>query len=750
MSVFRKAMLLAQSSLAVWPIMASAQAPSDIRPSGASEEIIVTAQKRDERLIDVPVSISAVTSDTMVAQNLVTLGDLASRIPGLAISGGGTQNIAVRGINAGGGTNPTVSVLIDDVQFGSSSYLGQPPIPSLDPAIIQQIEVLRGPQGTLYGASSLGGLIKYVTRSPSTSKFSGEAQVGINSVDHGGEGWSARSAINVPIILDRVALSVSGFYRRDPQYIDSVVAGVRTKDANMNRVWGGRAAVQLNPIDALEITLSVLAQRTESEGSEDILVCPSCRATVGANTVVTFDPRGVSTDEFTSNVAVVPRKAKLNLYTGRAKLDLGFADLTSVTAWGQSDQQTTSDVSNTFGGALNGFYGAGGTYLLGAPIKTNKFSQELRLEGTGSLVDWLIGGFYTVEHSRLAQTIMRSGLNNVIYSSANVTSYRENAVFGDVTLHATEKLDVQLGARYAHNKQNYNVVGIVDVPAQPVFGVGENAVFRSNENALTWLVTPTYRFNPDMMAYARIASGYRPGGPNTASPGASPSFDKDTVISYELGFKGSTLDRRATFDIAVFRIDWKDIQLQNTALPSQFLFIQNGKTARSSGLEFAFTAQGWTGLTITANGSIQNAKLTKSLDRTEGGTQRLFGLADDLLPNAAKFTTNIGATQQLPLNDSVDVDFGFNVNHVSSRYANFNQDLAAGPAGITRPRLPAYTLVDLFGNVKIGEMWELGLYVRNLLNEISPLTVDTRSGTRLPTATFTRPRTIGANLQVKF
>lgn len=724
-----------------------------------SNEIVVTAQKREERLLDVPVAVSAVSADSLVSQNLVSIRDFYTRIPGIQLSGNTTQDISLRGINTGGGTNPTVAILIDDVQFGSSTYLGRPPIPDIDPATLQRVEVLRGPQGTLYGASSLGGLIKYVTKDPSTSDFSGRIEFGANTVRNGDEGWSVRGSINAPIVDNRIGVSISGFYRDDPGYVDNIIPdGSTVADANKNKVYGGRAALLLRPFDNLTVTLSALYQKQKLEGTANIPVCPSCSTAAGTSTPIVFDPRGVP-DLRTARSAIVPTVNELQLYTGRVELDLDPVLITSITAWGRSDQVNTTDSTARFGPPLLeafGIYPAGGTYLFGQPILTNKFTQELRFSSQGDTFDWLGGFFYTNERSSIAQTINRTGNapNVLVYSGSNLSTYEEKAVFGDVTWHASDRFDIQIGGRYANNAQDYRVLSVIDVPAQPIFGPGEDHLFTSEENSFTWLITPSYKFTPDLMGYIRIASGYRPGGPNTETPGAAPTFESDDVINYEVGLKGSLFDRRMTFDIAAFQIDWNNVQLQNTALPSQFVFFENGKGARSRGIEVQTNATLWEGFTVDANATFLDAVLTGTLDPSVApapgvpGVQRLRGVDGDRLPYSAKFTGNLSAQQSFQVANNAEAFVGFTVSHLGNRFGLFNQNSPA--AVLPRLKLPSYTTVDLRAGLAIDDQWKLNLYVRNLFDKRGITSGDTRNGTQLPQVVFITPRVIGFSVSADF
>lgn len=747
------------------------------QPTSAGEfggEIIVTAQKRDERLIDVPTAVTSVAASSLIDQNLVQMTDYAARIPGLQVSGGRTENISLRGITTGGLSNPSVATLIDDIPYGSSTYLGRAPIPDLDPGTLERIEVLRGPQGTLYGASSLGGLVKFVTKEPSTKDFSGRAEIGANMVEDGGEGWSARASLNIPIMADRIGLSVSGFYRNDPRWIDTLAGGAEPdgrvgpgpvtggtlfKNANKNENWGGRVALLLRPVDGFTVTLAAVRQKGDSRGGGATAICSLCGTTDLSE--VTFDRR-YSNVNLRTVVGLSPfaggSTRDLGLYSVRMNLELGDHQITSISAWGRNRETSLTDgsfISESLDVDL-GFpgtpvYATPGDYQFGAPISTNKFSQEIRISTSNSVFDYIAGVFYTTENSLNSEAIFRRGPAPIVtvYEGRNRSSYKEKAVFGSATLHATDKLDLQIGARYGDNKQTYDVQSIIDPVAQPVLGPNEQNSFRSKENIFTWLISPSYHFTPDVMGYLRVANGYRPGGPNTQTPGAEPTFDSDTVINYEAGLKGYFLNRAVTLDATIFQIDWKDIQLQNTSLPSQFLFFVNGNKARARGMELAATVRPTKGLSIDGNFTILDAKLTEDLDRSTEEVQRLFGQAGDRLPSSAKFTANIGAQQSVDLSGSTEGYLGFNLTYVGSRLGPFNQDTP--DILLQRPVVPSYTSLDLRAGLTIQKTWKLNVYVRNLFDEKGFESVGTSNGTQpRATAELIQPRTIGFTASVDF
>src|SRR3984957_15499156 len=233
----------------------------------ALEEVIVPAQKREERLQDVPVPVTVIKADSLVENNQTRLQDFYTSVPGLTVmpstsgSGGSFQSVSIRGITTGVYTNPTVGIAVDDVPYGSSTAIGAGGgmvVADIDPADLARIEVLRGPQGTLYGASSMGGLIKYVTVDPSTDATTGRVEANMNGVVNGAElGYGALCSINLPL-GDNLALRASGFTRQDPGYIDNVQTG--QTGINEDRVSGGRIAALWRPSPSLSLKVSALYQ----------------------------------------------------------------------------------------------------------------------------------------------------------------------------------------------------------------------------------------------------------------------------------------------------------------------------------------------------------------------------------------------------------------------------------------------------------------------------------------------------------
>jgi len=728
-----------------------AQAASDAFDSG---EIIVTAQKRSERLIDVPVAISAISADALTTQNINRLSEYFDRVPGLQYSNQRVSGLALRGVTSGGATAPTVALLVDDVQFGGTTGTGQPPLPDFDASAISRVEVLRGPQGTLYGASSLGGLIKYVLKEPTLNEFSGRIELGGTAVSHGDTGYAVRGSVNLPI-NDWLAISGSGFKRDDAPYLDNAnAAALKAKDVNSRKVWGFRGAALIKPADNFRMVLSALRQKTDAMNSDlaitagGVPVCVACTVGSPNTAVTTFEP---VYGDLTINSLDSLNKAKFQLYSARAELELGGVNITSISAWSRADNVITSDVTRVFGGLLRSLYGLTATpnVQIANADQTHKFSQELRLGGDiGTSFSWLAGGFYTVEHAATNQTLIASGsLTGTPYIGTGPGTYREYAGFADLTWHATDKFDVQIGGRYAHNKQHNESTLNTSPETAPVFGSG-TTVADSSDNAFTWLISPSYHFSRDIIAYARVATGYRPGGPNVAAPPSVPtSFGSDRVINYELGFKGKVVPGLLTIDASLFQIDWKKIQLQGTDSVSSLTFLTNGGKARSRGLEFAANLTPWRGMTIDTNLTFTDATLTEDLPILAGATG-LKGLSGDRLPFSAKVAANITANQQFPLTDRLEGNVGFTVVYLGDRAGTF----VTNAANATRPRmlLPEYTTVDIRGGLTFDDVWSANVYIRNLFDKRGVAAADNRNGVNIPTALFIQPRTFGVTLARSF
>lgn len=741
-----KSLLLASAVSIFGATVATAQtAPAPASAGNSSttvETVVVTAEKKSESLQNVPMSVAVVSADSLVQQNLFQLSDIATRIPGLNYFGDQQSDLAIRGITTGGGTNPTVAVTIDDVAVGSSSYAGQSLTPDLDPAILNQIEVLRGPQGTLYGANSLGGLIRYVTKDPDPNNFWGKVEADGETVDGGNDGGGLRGSMNVPVLTDQVGLLVSGFLRDDPAYIDDVYPGVDKKDSNANHAYGGRAALLIAPTSHLTINLSTLVQRKATVGTGDEYLNSN------------YQPQ---TGDLQQSSLLGNYHSYDLINSARVNYDFGFANLTSVTGYSVIKDNSVQDVTQQFQSLIpildyyTGFTASPTDRVLINQAHSNKkVSEELRLASEGPTnLEWMIGAFYTREQTSTAQIVNAEDTAGPLNIASIVapSTYWEAAIFANATYHFTDQFDIQVGDRFAGNKQAFSddTSGPLDIleDGVPSYDIPTG---HSHEDSDTWLISPRYHFTDDLMGYIRIASGYRPGGPNIDLPSVTnKTFQSDSVINYEAGVKGTALGGSLTYDGDVFYIDWSRIQLSETDPVSESEFFGNGSSARSFGLEGSATYRPWDGMTIDADAAYTNAELTASLPI--GPSSDIYAKSGQALPFSPKFSGNLSAQQNWVLVDDWSAYAGGTLSYMSQRYGVFPES-----SSVTRISLPGFTQLDLRAGVE-DDTWSLGLFIRNINNARGFLygqLLNPASAAEGYEVTPIRPRTFGISVSKSF
>jgi outer membrane receptor protein involved in Fe transport len=690
------------------------------------EEVVVTAQKRTENLLDVPVPVTAISAQTLLSTNQLRVQDYYTSVPGLSLTTDdlGSANLAIRGVTTGGYTSPTVGITVNDVPFGSSSGLvtGEE-VPDIDPSDLARIEVLRGPQGTLYGASSIGGLLKFVTLDPSFDALSGRVEAGTSSVYNGsGLGYSARAAANVPLSAT-LAIRASAFSREDPGYIDDPAHHV--DGVNEAHAAGGHFAGLWKPSDDFSLRLGALYQHSSSNGSSAVLIQPGLGALQQDNVPGTgyFD-------------------RTLQAYSASVTARLGSVDLTSVTGYSISRVANSFDYTNGLSSLSQYVFNVTGGPNNGT-TDTNKFTQEIRVSGSlGSRTDWLLGAFFNHENTAYTSDYLAADFNTGQLVGDGLAfsgplRFKEYAVFSDLTFRFTDRFDLQVGGRESQNRQTYSELQVG--PYVPLFYPGAssplyNPPVDTKDNSFTYLATPRFRLSPDWMLYARLASGYRPGGPNIVSVGqAPPSFAPDKTQNYEIGVKGSALNHTLTLDASVYYIDWQNIQLQLRDPVSGSVYFANGSRAKSQGLEVEVEARPWTGMTVTAWVALNDAELTEPLPANGA-----VGFSGDRLPDSSRFSGNLSLNQDFALTGSTTLFAGAALSYVGDRYGIFN---SAPPAVPPRQYLPPYAKTDVRAGVKY-ETWTLNLYVNNVADKRGVLSGGL--GTLNPAAfNYIQPRTLG-------
>ncbi|PZQ24151.1 MAG: hypothetical protein DI569_01810 [Sphingopyxis macrogoltabida] len=726
-----KGFLVTGSLLAIMVAMpAQAQDAAAVESAG---EIVVTAQKRVQNVQDVPISIAVVSGEDLQQQGSASLVDYAGYVPGMNVSSGGTpgqSTITLRGV-APLNSSQTVGVYLDDAPVGSSALYNRAGSFTIDlmPYDLERIEVLKGPQGTLYGASSIGGLVKYVTVQPDTRAFKVRAGVeGFTIKDAGQLGWGAQAMVNVPIVEDKLAVSGSFAWRGTPGWVDSVNNGALT-DQNRYEQRGGRAALLWQPTPELSVKLAGIWQSLDSDG----------------NGLYAADLTGTRLGNGRSYNNYVPESYDIDLdyYSATIDYDFGAATLTSATTYSKTQSRQVQDSSYAFGVLFPLLTGGAidpGITPFALDLGLKKWTQELRLaSASGGRFEWLIGGFYTDEetsNSQLVRSFDMAGnpiapLDPLAIVGLPAT-YKEYAVFGNATFKFSEQFEITGGLRWARNEQTFTQISegaIVPTANDP----GE-----SSESVWTFSVSPQFHITPDAMLYARVATGYRPGGPNVTLPNVPPSVDADRMTNYEVGLKADFADRMITVDAAFFWMDWSDIQV--TRAFGGVSGGANGGKATSKGFEGSLALRPVPGLTISATGSYTDATLSEDVPE-------IGGADGDRLPAVPKFSGALRADYEFALGATTRGSFGAGIRHASSRLSLVESDPLTA-------RAKPYTSVDLNASVTFDDHWTLRAYARNLFDNKGEMGRSTMTdGLNQPSflsISPLQPRTVGVAVDMAF
>jgi iron complex outermembrane recepter protein len=697
------------------------------------EEIVVTAQKREERLQDVPVPVTAITADALVDQNQLRLQDYYTSVPGFSVTSIGaqsTQVLSIRGINTGIAGNPSVGIVIDDVPYGASTNLGGGPlVPDIDPFDLARVEILRGPQGTLYGASSLGGLVKFVTVDPSTDALKARVEAGTNTVHNGAQlGYGMRGAVNVPL-SDTWAIRLSGFTRTDPGYIDNPARGI--DGINKTEAYGGRISTLWRPSDSFSLKLSALFQRLASEGSSDIDIEP------GLNDLQ---------QNYLPGIGGFNRK--FQAYSATIKAKLGPVDLTSITGYNINSYQDSWDYSFGLGAAAQSLFGVGGVGDIDRN-RTNKVTEEVRASApVGTALDWVAGLFYTHESSHYTENFLAFDPSTGLPAGLGLfttfpTTFEEYAGFTDLTWHITELLDLQMGARESHINQSFTQTQYGAFLGGPTPLVIPETL--SNANAFTYLVTPRFTIRPDLMVYVRAASGYRAGGANALlggpQPGIPPQYSPDKTQDYELGLKGDFFSRKLSLDTSLYYIDWASIQLSLLDPTSQQSYLANAGKGKSQGIELSATVRPIAGLSLSAWASYDDAVLTRGFPAPSTAIGGAYGVPGNRLPYTSRLSGTLTLDDELPIVNQLTGFVGGAVSYVGGRLGEFT-------GSPVRQIYPAYTQVNLHIGVR-SDTWAANLYVNNLIDRRGVLAGGL--GSYPPFGfTYIQPRMVGISIARTF
>jgi len=743
-------------------------------PSQELQEIVVTAEKRESTVQKTPISITAISGSDLQAQGLSDMTSVAQQVPGVSFktSGPGQTEFEMRGLTSTGGESPTVGFYLDDAVL-TPAAMAQNGKTVIDPSLfdLNRVEVLRGPQGTLYGAGSMGGTIKLVTNQPDPKAFAANVEViGSGTTNGGGFNHTENVMLNIPLMQDVAALRLVGTDKYIDGWIDrkvlnpfptevngstargDVAAAPVAEDfrhSNTEHLQAGRATLLIQPTDRLSVTLGFMHQSLTQDGPNTIDSPPLNEAH--------YQPFDVSE----------PFEDKFNLYTLTGKFNFDSFQLVSASAYWDRQQNQTQDISEAMQDYIGGFFGppaafpysstatvteGGSTFFgLGAGSiteddYTRQFSEELRLASTGpGPLQWLVGGYYSSFGATSHVFSFYPATNDGFNANFGTTNLADNhrkvdidqyAAFGEVSYMLPDNLKASLGARYYeyHSNSVTSVSGVsANGTSNPLFGLAQNS-------GVTPKVDLAYIPDDNTTVYGTVSKGFRPGGPNSPIPvppcaSAAPTqFGPDSVWNYELGEKLRFLDSRISVNGAVYYEDWTNVQ-QQVAPSCGFKFTANAGKAKVYGAELEVAVVLMPGFLLSQNVGYTHA--TNSTTLPAAGV-----VAGQRLLDVPEVTANTALSFKQPLAN--DLNF---VSRLTNSYVSGIQDIT-----FTRNSLPAYDLVGLRAGVE-ARRWSAMLFADNLTNKMA-LLGDTGALSAnisiLNRVATNQPRTIGIDLNYKF
>lgn len=708
---------------------AEQQSPGPGSARGMQQEIVVTAQRREERLRDVPMSVTALSGDQLTASQAYRFEDYTAKVPDLTLVNYGAlgSQLVLRGLTTGNlPINSSAATYLDETPYtGVGIYAGSYIIaPNLDTFDMQRIEVLKGPQGTLYGANALGGVVRYVTNTPNPSRFAATVEGSGNSVYHGGAGYDAHGMVNLPLAAD-AALRLVGYDTYYPGFIDDPSRGLT--DINGSHISGGRASLLWSPDTPLSIRLNALYQRRTWSDWPNEDVQPN-----------TFTP--IYGNLIQEDLLAQPGRTTNQVYNLTLNWDAGFAKVISTTSYNDFATRLVWDYSKILGPGLASALGRPLGFVIDYSDIVHSVTQEVRIASAADRpLEWQVGAFYTNQSSLLEEPayLVDGATRAILYdflptSDQFPTHYRETAGFVDLDYHLTPTFDVAAGGRYSYNHQFFS-----ETSTGFAFGLNDFAE-KSSQSSWTYSGDLRWHVTPQSMLYARVASGFAPGGPNNVSPVATVphTYSSSTTVNYEVGFKTALLENRLTAEISAFDVHWRDIQI--AAIIDGYSSTMNGGSARSNGVEWSFAYAPIPGLTTAFNGAYTHAYLTELTSASVGGRD------GDRLPSVPLVETSLSTSYERALSASYSGFIGADWRYTGNRFANFE------PA-IPRQLMPSFNIVDLRAGINMTR-WTFTLYAKNVGNKTAINYVeDLAQGAIGPqSATLYAPRTLGGSVLVSF
>lgn len=785
----RKALSTAVTTalLAGVSVPAIAQTESDLSNDEVIvEEVLVTATRRATSMQDIPFNISAVSGDFLEKGRILTTGEMLQGVPGAATIDFGARNsgtvnaIRIRGLAVDSNVNMDVRLsAVPPV----STYLNETPLYA--PMILkdlERVEVLRGPQGTLYGSGSLGGTVRYLTRKPVLGEFEGRVEASYSQTDgSSGSNWDGDVVLNFPIgdtfairallgkldydgIVDAPNLYVldgEGIPVAPDGPLGSTAVYESQKDLDTVDIDYARVSAYWEPTDTFNALLWYAYQEDDIGGR--------MQPTEG------LDGWGDPYGEYEiGSIQREPSERQVDATALELNVDFGFATLTSSTS--VYDHTGSSLSENTGFYAQNGWLGAF-YYNYPRPMATAErsfedeaFIQEIRLvSNTDGDFPWIIGAFYRDQDATSSQFSYLRGfqrwgdaafgpgvvVNDNDFRYRRDENFKDLAFFGELTWRVTDTFTMTGGFRTFDN--DYDNDTFLGVGLYSSFAIDDQVQFSGNENDTLWKLNASWNLSNDKLLYATFSEGFRRGGANAvplsgvfAEDPAWQIYDPDFTQNYELGLKGGAGGNFWT--VALFYVDWKDIQINTATTNWGFFAAQNGGDAHTQGLEVEWDRYFGDGWHASLGYAYTEGELDESFLSADGAL--VVGVAGTELPGLAEHTFNAMIENTFVLSNGWEWN-----NRLTGYYQDETKNILSETSVISAT-LDSFSIFNFNSTVRFNDNWTAGLFVKNLTNERGRVGEFTEAwmGTD-PTQNYfgsgaktiiSRPRTVGVSVTYDF
>jgi outer membrane receptor protein involved in Fe transport len=718
------------------------------------EEMMITAQKRGEQALqEVPIAVQAIGSDQIRNAAALEFSDMAPWISSLVVQdlGPGDRKYIIRGVNST--ATSAVGVYYDESPITARTKQdGGGRQAAIELHDIERIEVLKGPQGTLYGASSSAGTIRYIPNRPDASAVDFNVGGQLSSTEDGGENYNINGMVNVPVAADVFALRAVGWYTKDDGFVDNLLLG--TTDINDNEVSGAKLAAEWIVNENWTLSAFGIFQNREVGGTSRQM--PILQNNLDVNRMMfTAELAAAGFGEpsaqkrTTQSYTVTPWDEDLTLFGGKLEWDVGPGSLLVALNYFEREIDFNFDSTPIL---LN--FAVPVPAITFQPQKREVTNAELRwasdLDGP---VQFVVGGFVSREDKDFETQVIASGSDgqplgpfmpgdaNAIFGRVKTDELDQEAIFGEAEWFINDQLSILGGLRwYQFDIESVNTETQSFVPS-----TGISPDFQVDDDKVTGKVNLTYRFTDDALVYGTISQGFRPGGTNDVSfievgqPIPPPGFGPDELTNYELGWKTSLMENRIDFNGAVFYIDWEDLQTSTFDPGSPFEVVRNVGEAEITGVEFDISATPVDGFYLSLTGSLQNAEFAS--DVPAGAGDPPFALDGQSIPNVPDY--QFGAIAEYSWQAFGDTE------------AMVRGDWSYQDDRSILPNDPVNDIMldsfHLFG-LRLGleaDNWTVALFVRNLFDE-DEAAFDGINSAQDPRGIITaRPRTIGIQLQYR-